>query len=67
MGDNGPTSFDSNDFDLDACNISKVIMFLQNLARNPNASAMNMAFTTNSFMILTITCLAATELVMEFI
>jgi hypothetical protein len=45
VGDNGPTTFDSNDFDLDGCNISKVIMFLQNLARSPNASAMNMAFT----------------------
>src|SRR3954470_8368426 len=33
------------DFDLDGCNISKVIMFLQKLARSPNASAMNMAFT----------------------
>jgi hypothetical protein len=28
MGDNGPTTFDSNDFDLDGCNISEVIMFL---------------------------------------
>jgi hypothetical protein len=45
MGDNGPTTFDSNDFDLDGCNISKVIMFLQKLARSPNASSMNMAFT----------------------
>jgi hypothetical protein len=53
MGDNGPTSFDNNDFDLDGCNISKVIMFLQKLARIPNASAMNMAFTkhiTNALM-----------------
>jgi hypothetical protein len=53
MGDNGPTTFDSNDFDLDGCNISEVIMFLQNLARSPNASAMNMAFTkhiTNALM-----------------
>jgi hypothetical protein len=45
MGDNGPTTFDNNDFDLDGCNISGVIMFLQKLARSPNASAMNMAFT----------------------
>jgi hypothetical protein len=44
MGDNGPATFDSNDFDLDGCNISEVIMFLQKLARSPNASAMNMAF-----------------------
>jgi hypothetical protein len=43
MGNNGPTTFDSNDFDLDGCNISEVIMFLQKLARSPNASAMNMA------------------------
>jgi hypothetical protein len=53
MGDNGPTTFDNNDFDLDGCNISKIIMFLQKLARSPNASAMNMAFTkhiTNSLM-----------------
>jgi hypothetical protein len=42
MGDNGPTTFDSNDFD--GCNISEVIMFLQKLARSPNASSMNMAF-----------------------
>jgi hypothetical protein len=40
MEDNGPTTFDSNDFDLDGCNISEVIMFLQKLARSPNASAM---------------------------
>jgi hypothetical protein len=53
MGDTGPTTFDNNDFDLDVCNISEVIMFLQNLARSPNASAMNMAFTkhiTNALM-----------------
>jgi hypothetical protein len=53
MGDNGPTTFDYNDFDLDDCNISEVIMFLQKLARSPNASAMNMAFTkhiTNALM-----------------
>jgi hypothetical protein len=45
MGDNGPTTFDNNDFDLDGCNISEVIMFLQKLARSPNASSMNNAFT----------------------
>jgi hypothetical protein len=44
MGNNGPTTFDNNDFDIDGCNISKVIMFLQKLARSPNASAMNIAF-----------------------
>jgi hypothetical protein len=53
MGDNGSTTFDSNDFDLDGCNISEVILFLQKLARSPNASSMNMAFTkhiTNALM-----------------
>jgi hypothetical protein len=53
MGDNGPTTFDNNDFDLDGCNISEVIMFLEKLARSPNASGMNMAFTkhiTNALM-----------------
>jgi hypothetical protein len=53
MGDNGPTTFDSNNFDVDGCNISEVIMFLQNLARSPNASSRNMAFTkhiTNALM-----------------
>jgi hypothetical protein len=44
MGDSGPSTFDDNDFDLDGCNISEAIMFLQKLARSPNASAMNMAF-----------------------
>jgi hypothetical protein len=53
MGDNGPTTFDNNDFDLDGCNISEVIMILEKLSRSPNASAMNMAFTkhiTNALM-----------------
>jgi hypothetical protein len=53
MGDNGSSAFDINDFDLDGCNIFEVIMFLQKLARSPNASAMNMAFTkhiTNALM-----------------
>ena len=44
-GDNGPITFDSNDFNFDGCKISEVIMFLQKLAKIPNASAMNMAFT----------------------
>ena len=47
------TSTNNNDFDFDGCNISEVIMFLQNLAKNPNASAINMAFTkhiTNALM-----------------
>src|SRR3954470_13596912 len=33
------------DFDLDDCNISEVIMFLQKLARSPDASDMHVAFT----------------------
>jgi hypothetical protein len=41
MGDNSPTTFDSNDFDVDGCNISEVILFLQKPARSPNASSMN--------------------------
>src|SRR3954465_9647378 len=38
-------------FDIDGCNISEVIMFLQKLARSPDASDMHVAFTkhiTNS-------------------
>ena len=51
--DNSPITFDSNDFDLDGCNISEVIMFLQKFAKSPKASDMNMAFTkhiTNALM-----------------
>jgi hypothetical protein len=51
MEDNSSTSF--NDFDVDGCNISKVILFLQKLALGPNASSMNVAFAkhiTNSLM-----------------
>jgi hypothetical protein len=43
MGDNSSTSF--NDFYVDGCNISEVILFLQKLALSPNASSMNVAFT----------------------
>jgi hypothetical protein len=53
MGDDGSTTFDSNDFDVDGCNISEVILFLQKLAKSPNASSMNVAFTkhiTNALM-----------------
>jgi hypothetical protein len=39
MGDDSSTTFDSNDFDVDGCNISEVILFLQKLARSPNASS----------------------------
>jgi hypothetical protein len=51
MGDNSSTSF--NDFDVDGCNISNVILFLQKLGLSPNASSMNAAFTkhiTNALM-----------------
>ncbi|KAK1617031.1 hypothetical protein QYE76_022548 [Lolium multiflorum] len=36
---------DHNGFDFDNCHISEVIKFLQKLARSPNASAINLAFT----------------------
>jgi hypothetical protein len=48
---NNSTTF--NDFDVDGCNISEVILFLQKLARSPDASSMNLAFTkhiTNALM-----------------
>jgi hypothetical protein len=45
MGDDSSTSF--NDFDVDGCNISEVIIFLQKFALSPNASSMNVAFTKN--------------------
>jgi hypothetical protein len=51
MGDDSSTSF--NDFYVDGCNISEVILFLQKLALSPNASSMNVAFTkhiTNALM-----------------
>jgi hypothetical protein len=51
MGDNSSTTF--NDFDVDGCNISEVILFLQKLTLSPNASSMNVAFTkhiTNALM-----------------
>ncbi|KAK1645826.1 hypothetical protein QYE76_063631 [Lolium multiflorum] len=36
---------DHNGLDFDSCHISEVIKFLQKLARSPNASAINLAFT----------------------
>jgi hypothetical protein len=51
VGDDSSISF--NDFDVDGCNISEVILFLQNLALSPNASSLNVAFTnhiTNALM-----------------
>jgi hypothetical protein len=53
MGDDSSISF--NDFDIDGCNISEVIFFLQKLALSPNTSSMNVAFTkhiTNALMII---------------
>jgi hypothetical protein len=43
VGDDSSISF--NDFDVDGCNISEVILFLQNLALSPNTSSLNVAFT----------------------
>src|SRR4051812_7914138 len=41
-----PTTSDAKfDFDIDGCNIFEVIMFLQKLARSPDASDMHVAFT----------------------
>src|SRR3954470_20928869 len=41
-----PTTSDVKfDFDIDGCNISEVIMFLQKLARSPDASEMHVPFT----------------------
>jgi hypothetical protein len=51
VGDDSSISFD--DFDVDGCNISEVIFFLQKLSLSPNASSLNIAFTnhiTNALM-----------------
>ncbi|KAK1664012.1 hypothetical protein QYE76_052171 [Lolium multiflorum] len=45
LGDNDPIAVAHNDLDFDDCHISEVIKFLQKLARSPNASAINLAFT----------------------
>jgi hypothetical protein len=47
------SSFSFNNFDVDGCNISEVVLFLQKLALSPNASSLNVAFTkhiTNALM-----------------
>ncbi|KAK1609102.1 hypothetical protein QYE76_032775 [Lolium multiflorum] len=44
-GNNDPIAVAHNDLDFDDCHISEVIKFLQKLAKSPNASAMNLAFT----------------------
>jgi hypothetical protein len=45
MGDDSSVSF--NDFDVDGCNISEVILFLQKLALSPNDSSINISFTNH--------------------
>jgi hypothetical protein len=45
VGDDSSISF--NNFDVDGCNISEVILFLQKLALSPNASSLNIAFTNH--------------------
>src|SRR5215213_4589784 len=45
IGDNDPIAVDHNGLDFDDCHITEVIKFLQKLARSPNASATNLAFT----------------------
>ncbi|KAK1683523.1 hypothetical protein QYE76_044371 [Lolium multiflorum] len=45
LGDNDPIAVAHNDLDFDYCHISEVIKFLQKLAKSPNASAINLAFT----------------------
>jgi hypothetical protein len=45
VGDDSSIFF--NDFDVDGCNISEVILFLQNLALSPNASTLNITFTNH--------------------
>jgi hypothetical protein len=39
------SSISFNDFDVDGCNISEVILLLQKLALTPNASPINVTFT----------------------
>jgi hypothetical protein len=51
MGDDSSITF--NNCDVDGCNISEVILFLQKLALSPNVSSLNIAFTnhiTNALM-----------------
>ena len=45
VGDNGAFVFYDNNFDFENCNITEVIMFLQNLAKSPNGSKINRTFT----------------------
>ena len=45
IGDDDPIALDYNGLNFDDCHISEVIKFLQKLAKSPNASAVNLAFT----------------------
>jgi hypothetical protein len=45
VGDDDPIALDYNGLNFDDCHISEVIKFLQKLAKSPNASAINLAFT----------------------
>src|SRR5215213_1243499 len=45
LGNNDPIAVAHNDLDFYDCHISEVIKFLQKLAKSPNASAINLAFT----------------------
>jgi hypothetical protein len=45
VGDDSSIFF--NDFDVDGCNISEVILFFQKLALSPNASSLNIALTNH--------------------
>ncbi|KAK1694416.1 hypothetical protein QYE76_011113 [Lolium multiflorum] len=45
IGDDDPISLDYNGLNFDDCHISEVIKFLQKLAKSPNASTINLAFT----------------------
>ena len=45
IGDDDPIALDYNGLNFDDCHISEVIKFLQKLAKSPNASAINLAFT----------------------
>ncbi|KAK1627079.1 hypothetical protein QYE76_001394 [Lolium multiflorum] len=45
IGDNDSIAVENNGLDFDDCHITEVIKFLQKLARSPNSSAINLAFT----------------------
>ena len=45
LGEFFPTIFEDDKLDFDNCTISDVIKFLQKLAKGPNASKINIAFT----------------------